>query len=89
MTDLIRKDDALAIAQNMNNGETAKAIHRAIAALPAVTVGVKPLGSDGVKIHPQDILNAAWRDDLGKEGLAMYNRILAALAGEIATEAKQ
>ena len=50
------------------------------AAIPARGVGVKPLGADGVKIHPQDILNAAWRDDLGEEGLAMYDRILAALA---------
>ena len=41
--------------------------------------GAEPLGSEGVKIHPQDILNAAWRDDLGEEGLAMYDRILAAL----------
>lgn len=41
--DLIRRGDALVIAQGMNNGWTAKAIARAIAALPAVTVGVKPL----------------------------------------------
>ena len=57
----------------------AQQMRDALAALPAVTVGVKPLGADGVKIHPQDILNAAWRDDLGEEGLAMYDRILAAL----------
>lgn len=36
--ELIRRGDALIIAQGMNNGETAKAIARAIAALPAVTV---------------------------------------------------
>ena len=39
------------------------------AAIPARGVGVKP----------QDVLNAAWRDDLGEEGRAMYDRILAAL----------
>lgn len=72
MTDMIRKSDALAACQGMDpEGD--------INNLPAVVVGVKPLGSDGVKIHPQDILNAAWRDDLGEEGLAMYNRILSAL----------
>ena len=44
-----------------------------------VLEGVKPLGADGVKLHPQDILNAAWRDDLSADGLAMYDRIIAAL----------
>lgn len=47
-----------------------------LAAVQPARVRVKPLGSDGVKIHPQDILNAAWRDDLGNDGRAMYNRIL-------------
>ena len=77
MTDLIRKSDALAA---LDWGDIyGRNAQQAISALPAVTVGVKPLGADGVKIHPQDILIAAWRDDLGEEGLAMYDRILAAL----------
>ena len=79
---MIRKSDALAQVDYTSNSDDmcyAPFLRDRIRELPAVTMGVKPIGADGVKIHPQDILNAAWRDDLGEEGLAMYDRILAAL----------
>lgn len=79
--DLIRRGDAKAAAvANRDLGfKAAQLMVDAIKAIPAAQPTVKPLGADGVTIHPQDILNAAWRDDLGEEGLAMYARILSAL----------
>lgn len=83
--DLIRRGDAKA-----RFSERGLAFVRSgLDAIPAVQPTVKPLGADGVTIHPQDILNAAWRDDLGEEGLAMYARILAALDMQPTVSPKQ
>lgn len=73
--DLIRRGDA----KSKFSGRGLAFVRSGLDAIPAVQPTVKPLGADGVTIHPQDILNAAWRDDLGEEGLAMYARILSVL----------